>query len=152
MVTIYFVDTSALAKRYFTEAGSTWVLSWIEPAANNTIVIAELALIEMRSVLARRVRGGLIANTNATQLRADFAVHVQNQYLTVLLDRDIVLEAARLVDTHGGLRTLDSIQLACALQARSVLGSLITFISADINLLTAADVEGFAVDNPNTHP
>ncbi|MEZ4672161.1 MAG: type II toxin-antitoxin system VapC family toxin [Anaerolineae bacterium] len=51
-MTTYFVDTSALAKRYFSEAGSTWVQSWIEPAAGNTIVIAELALVEMRSVLA----------------------------------------------------------------------------------------------------
>lgn len=102
-------------------------------------------------MIARRVRGGLIANANAAQLRTDFALHVQNQYLTILLDRAVILEATRLVDTYG-LRTLDSIQLACALQARIVLGSLITFISADINLLAAARAEGFAVDNPNSHP
>ncbi|MEZ4672160.1 MAG: hypothetical protein R3E39_29995 [Anaerolineae bacterium] len=61
------------------------------------------------------------------------------------------MDATRLVDTYG-LRTLDSLQLACALQAQIVLGNPITFISADINLLTAADAEGFGVDNPNNHP
>lgn len=52
----FFVDTSALAKRYLVETGSNWVLSWVEPPANNVIIISELTFVEMRSLLARCVR------------------------------------------------------------------------------------------------
>ncbi|MEG4984838.1 hypothetical protein QUB08_03510 [Microcoleus sp. BR0-C5] len=34
-MTIYFVDSSALVKRYINEIGSAWVLSLCDPALNN---------------------------------------------------------------------------------------------------------------------
>ena len=51
MVSNYFADTSVLAKRYLSEMGSSWVLSWIEPSVNHVIVLSELAFVEIRSVL-----------------------------------------------------------------------------------------------------
>lgn len=147
----YFVDTSGLAKRYLIETGSSWVLGWIEPTANNVIVIAELAMVEMRSVFARRVREGILSAVDAAALRTDFLAHVGQEYLTVYLDSQILSGASSLVDKYT-LRTLDAIQLACAVHASSYLSQSMMFISADNDLLKAAASEGFAVDNPNNYP
>ena len=69
----FFVDSSALAKRYLTEVGSNWVIQWIEPAAGNVVIVSELALAEMQSLLARREREGAITTANSNALRSDFS-------------------------------------------------------------------------------
>lgn len=147
----FFVDTSALAKRYLVETGSNWVLSWIEPPANNVIIISELTFVEMRSLLARRVRERILTLTDANLLRNDFLLHTQNEYLIVLVETNVLNQAARLVDQYT-LRTLDAIQLASAIQAVNIVSHPMTFISGDKNLLAAAAAEGFITDNPNAHP
>jgi len=150
-VSTFFVDTSALAKRYLVETGSNWVLSWIEPPANNVIIISELTFVEMRSLLARRVRERILTLTDANLLRNDFLLHTQNEYLIVLVETNVLNQAARLVDQYT-LRTLDAIQLASAIQAVNIVSHPMTFISGDKNLLAAAAAEGFITDNPNAHP
>jgi uncharacterized protein len=152
MVTNFFVDTSALAKRYVSEVGSAWVIGWIEPAAGNIIVVSELLFVEMYSVLARLTKTGAFSSVSQIQrLRNDFAIHYRDDYLVVPLDTSVLHLAAHLTDTYT-LRTLDSIQLAAAIQANKLLGVPLTFISGDTNLLTAAASEGFITDNPYLHP
>ena len=34
---IYFIDSSALVKRYISETGSTWVLGLFDPALSNEV-------------------------------------------------------------------------------------------------------------------
>ena len=147
---VYFVDTSALAKRYLDEAGSSWTLGWVEPPAGNIVVVSEMASIEMFSLFARREREAKLTSVNAAALRIDFLLHVEQEYLTVLLDSATVRQAQTLVTTYS-LRTLDAIQLACALQAVSTLGTSMTFVSADNNPLAAARAKGFVIDNPLDH-
>jgi predicted nucleic acid-binding protein len=151
VVTVYFVDSSALAKRYLVETGTSWVISWIEPAAGNIILVSELALVEMQSLLTRRMREGSITSAAAMMLKNDFSLHYQDEYLVILADTPIYQAAGQMVSNHR-LRTLDAIQLASALHAFKVLGDPITFISADLNLLTAAAAEGFSTDDPNLYP
>lgn len=148
---VYFVDTSALAKRYLDEIGSVWTLGWIEPPADNIVVVSELSSIEIFSLFARRQRENKLTAISAASLRVDFLLHVEQEYLTVLLDNVIVRQAQTLV-TNYMLRTLDAIQLACVLQAVSTLGTPMSFVSADNNLLAAARAEGFIIENPLNHP
>ncbi len=147
----YFVDTSALAKRYIVEIGFRWVRSWILPSADNIIVLSNISTIEMISVLMRREREGTISQSDRIQAQNNFLHHVENQYLMVDLDSD-VLEEARNVLLRHPLRTLDALQLASALDAARALRISPTFVSADTRLLSVAAAEGFAVDDPNTHP
>lgn len=150
-MSVYYVDTSALAKRYVPEVGSQWVLSWILPSNNNVIVMAELASLEIFSLLNRRVRENTLSAANADVLKSNFLLHVEHQYSVIPLTSTILIEARELIDSHP-LRTLDALQLACALHAASILGVSMTFISADDDLLEAAHAEGFVTDNPNHHP
>jgi uncharacterized protein len=151
MVTTFFVDTSALAKRYIPEIGTSWVLSWILPPAGHVVLMAELATVEMFSLLARRQREGKLAPTQVSILQASFLLHVEEEFLVVPLD-SVVLQSARQLVTRYPLRTLDAIQLASALQGVNTLNEPMTFVSADVNLLAAAAAEGFTTEDPNAHP
>ncbi|MBA3871139.1 MAG: type II toxin-antitoxin system VapC family toxin [Anaerolineae bacterium] len=150
-MTAYFLDTSALAKRYLVETGSGWIKSFFLPTLNQVIVISELTPVEMFSLLARRQREGYISPQDAAAFQADFWVHFEKQYLVVNLESPILLQARSLVTNHK-LRTLDAIQLASAAHATNILGEPLTFLPGDVDLLTAASNEGFVVDNPNAHP
>jgi predicted nucleic acid-binding protein len=147
----FFVDTSALSKRYLSETGSAWVLSWILPSAGNVIIVSDLAQVETISVFARLQREGIISAGNAVLLENNLLAHLQKEYLTIPLEASVLSQARQLFKRHP-LRSLDSIQLACALWARTVLNEPMTFVSGDKRLLTAAATEGFATDDPNLHP
>ena len=43
---VYFIDSSALVKRYISETGSTWVLNLFDPGLNNQVLIAAIAGFE----------------------------------------------------------------------------------------------------------
>jgi predicted nucleic acid-binding protein len=53
-VSLYFLDSSALVKRYVAEAGSSWIQSLAEPTAGHALFIARITWIEVLSALARR--------------------------------------------------------------------------------------------------
>ena len=148
-MTSFFVDTSALVKRYINEHGSPWIMSWITRSSGNIVIVSELTSIELFSASARRERERTLLPALAQTIRDDFLYHFEHEYLVIELDRSIIAKAREL-STLYQLRALDSIQLSCAFYAAK-LNPPITFICADFNLLTAASAEGFAIDNPNQH-
>jgi predicted nucleic acid-binding protein len=145
------VDTSALAKRYIRERGSTWTVNQLDPSSGNVVIISNLTTVELFSAFARRIRDGTLQANAVTILRNNLLVHVEEEYLVVSVQEQIFISARNLV-TNYPLRTLDAIQLACALHATTLLNEPMTFVSADPNLLTAAVAEGFPTDDPNAHP
>jgi len=67
---VYFVDSSALVKRYISEIGSTWVLSLFDPALDNDILIAAITGVEIVAAIIAvviKVRTELIAETTTYQ-------------------------------------------------------------------------------------
>jgi predicted nucleic acid-binding protein len=150
-MTTYYMDTSALGKRYMTEIGSNSVTVQTSPAAGNTILISELTTVEVCSAIGRKRRLKELSPADSSQLRGEFLTHVDEEYLAFPIDAPILARARDLVDKHP-LRTLDAVQLASALEATVVLGEPLTFVSADTNLLAAAALEGLNTDNPLMHP
>ena len=150
-MTAFFVDTSALSKRYVLERGSVWVKSWIEPVAGNVTVISELATVEMFSLLARKQREGHLTANDKVTVQRTFLWHTTNEYIVDLLDSRVIVIARNFIGKYP-LRALDAIQLASAVDARTILSEPLVFISADRNLLVAAASEGFTIDDPNAHP
>lgn len=154
--TRFFVDTSALAKRYLNEPGSAWVLSWIVPSAGNIIFVSELILVELRSLLMRHVRDGVLTSSDTTLLYGNLLAHLRDEYIPVLIDTSLLKAASDLIEKYMlpgiALRPPDAIQLAAAIRAEHVFGETITFISGDNRLLAAAAAEGFATDDPYQHP
>jgi predicted nucleic acid-binding protein len=155
VVAAYFLDSSALVKRYVNETGSIWVQAITAPQTGNKLIIARITWVEVLSALARLQREGNLPPTNVTKAVQAFQYHLDTQYQVVELDRPLAQAAGQLVQRHP-LRAYDSVQLASALKlqpafARATSASL-TFVSADNRLISVAQTEGLLTDNPNNYP
>ena len=154
-MTDYYLDSSALVKRYVSEAGSTWVSALFDPALDNEVFIAAITPVEIIAALTRRTRGGSMAPADATSACNLFRSDLRTSYQIVELTDRLITRAMRLAEAHA-LRGYDAVQLAAALEVNALCvqnGLLpITFVSADNDLNAVATREGLSVDNPNTHP
>ena len=143
----YFLDSSALVKRYHAENGTTDVEALFK-ALGNRFFVSRLALVEVHSSLARLVREGILTDKVFGELIARLEEDVANGLLTVVAVSSRRLEgAAAVLGTQGlslNVRTLDAIHLATAqaLHGRSRLAGL---VAADKKLLAVADACGLAI-------
>jgi uncharacterized protein len=151
---VYFVDSSALVKRYLLEVGSTWLDNLLSQP-NDDILIAEITQIEVIAAITRRGRSTSMSPQDATKACNRFKADVSSEYQVATLTSTMINSAVLLAETHA-LRGYDAIQLATALEVNAVAlaNSLpaLTFVSADNELNKVAQTEGVLVDNPNNHP
>ncbi|HLJ81554.1 MAG TPA: type II toxin-antitoxin system VapC family toxin [Ktedonobacterales bacterium] len=153
----YFLDTSAIVKRYVPERGCQWVRRICRSDARHRVMIAEIALVEVVASLSRMVRESppRLLIVDRERLISLFRRHVQRSYDIVPVARVTLTRAADLCRTHP-LRAYDAVQLASALTIRDeTLMAGITppvFVCADTALLSIAAAEGLVTDNPNDHP
>ncbi len=156
MVSDFFLDTSALFKRYRLERGTTWVRALTDPTAGHTIILSEITLAEVAAALAglHRRTGGISRSHRDRALRL-FVSHCNTEYDLIAAARPIIDRAVALTQNHK-LRGCDSIQLASALEANDSLlaagASPLTFVAADNDLLVAARAVGLATENPDLYP
>lgn len=153
--TVFYLDASALVKRYVTETGSSWMAALCQPPTGNTIATARVTKAEAAAAFARKRRSGGLSQTHYTGILEDLLHDFMHQYLLVEIDEALVDLAVDLTRRHR-LRGYDAVQLAAALTLNSLLSqaqlSPLTFVAADDDLLKAAEGEGLATDNPNRHP
>jgi len=149
-VAVYFLDSSAVVKRYAQEAGTAWVQALTSPAAGHSLFVVRITLAETVAAVTRQERGGSISARNAATALTHFQHDFAHQYLVVEVSPALVTQAASLARTHA-LRGYDAVQLAAALEVQSQAPSL-TLLSADAELNAAAQAEGLSVANPNSHP
>ena len=147
---VFFLDASALVKRYAQEVGTPWVQALTVPAAGHSLFIVRITLAETVAALTRKERGGFLTPQNAATALADFHYDFGRQYLIVEVSAPLVNYAASLARAHG-LRGYDAVQLAAALEVHGQDPSL-TFVSGDGGLNAAAVAQGLSVDDPNSHP
>jgi uncharacterized protein len=153
-VSLYFLDSSALVKRYVSEIGSDWIRDLAEPAAGNPIIIARISWVEVLSALARRQREGSITADDVRRSVQALQYDFDTQYQLTELEPALSTLAGNLVMQHP-LRAYDAVQLASALRVQSDLTqtgvTALTFLSADERLNAVAQAEGLPTDNPNRH-
>jgi uncharacterized protein len=153
-MTIYFLDSSAIAKRYISEIGSSWIHEITDPTRQNDLFIARITWVEVLSALARRQREGFLTTTDVNQAITIFTTHVDRQYGFLETDRSLIQAAGALV-TQYPLRAYDAMQLAAALSLKTTLNQsqlpAPIFLTADKKLLTIAQQAGLPCDNPNNH-
>ena len=151
----YFVDSSALVKRYVQETGSMWLSGLVTPAAGHDIYIARITTVEVIAALTRRARGGAIPTADASAACLLFRNDVRHDYEVIEMTATLLNRAMTLVETHG-LRGYDAVQLAaaCEVNAFYIVHGLpsLSVISADSDLNSAVTAEGLLVDDPTAHP
>jgi predicted nucleic acid-binding protein len=154
-MTTYYLDASALAKRYLHEAGSAWILDLTSPDNLHTIIIAEITQVEVAAAIAARQRapGGISLRQRDAAVDL-LAKHMKTEYRLVGTTPMILDRAVRLTQTHR-LRGYDSIQLATAIVTHELLLNAglpgLVFVTADTDLISAAIREGLPSENPLQH-
>jgi predicted nucleic acid-binding protein len=82
---VYFLDSSALVKRYIRETGTDWVASLFSPDFGNDCFVAAIAGVEIIAAITRRARSGSLKAADATlvcaQFKQDFPAIVNSKSL-----------------------------------------------------------------------
>jgi uncharacterized protein len=153
-VSIYYMDASAVVKRYVNEVGSGWVRTVVSPASAPLLFTSRMTLAEVISAFARRLREGSLTAAEFGLARDIFSGDCLKEY-QVMPPTVAVIELACILLERYPLRAYDATHLATALIAQQFLASQsypsLVFLSADDRLIRAASAEGLAVDNPNLH-
>lgn len=154
-MSIFFLDSSALMKRYLQEIGSGWVSRLIDPATGYFVVVAEITRVEVAAALAARHRAGAITRNERDNLVNLVLRHFDLEYRIVAIEPTVTSRAVALTQRRR-LRGYDAVQLAAALTANEPLTAAglaaLTFVAADDDLVAAARAEGLPAENPNQHP
>lgn len=143
----FFLETSALAKRYILEEGTPRVSQLVE--SGDSLLVSRLALVEVASAAVRRTRAGDIAEDALTGLLQTLDDDFRRRFEVVELGGGTMSRSVDLIRVHA-LRAADGIQLACALIAAGSPGasSELMFVSSDRELNAAAETEGMTVLDP----
>ncbi len=147
---LYFLDTSALVKRYVLETGMAWVQSLTSPTAGHSVFISRMTQMETISAVIRRVRGGSLTARDASTVLLDFGCDLTLQYRIIEISTGVINQAAILIERHA-LRAYDAVQLSSAIEMRKQAPSLV-LVSADAELNAAEASERLLVENRNMYP
>jgi len=155
MKTVYYLDASALVKRYVTEVGTGWIRDLVIPAGANLLLTSRVTMVEIRSALARRRREGSVSTAEHAFAIEALRAHSLAQYRLVEFDVSVADLAGDLIERYP-LRAYDAVQLASALTVARVVADAHLpapiFLTADDRLLEIAEAEGLPTANPNHHP
>jgi len=151
---IYFLDTSAIVKRYFLEPEHDWVVALCDSTQANRFYISQAALVEVVATICRKAREQSIADEERDDLIETFRQDCRLAYIVWPVTNTTYTAAGNLCRTHR-LRAYDAVQLACVLglreEAMAAETSLPVFICADNGLIDMAVAEKLSIENPNKY-
>ena len=139
----YFLDTSALVKRYHSEKG-TDKIDKIFFEDDRAIVISSISITEMVSALNRKKEDKIISKEDLKIALSKFFHDAIKDFLFIELDGEHIKGSIMLV-LKRIIRTLDALQLAVALGLKEL---KVTFVCADKKLVSVAEKEGLQTINP----
>jgi hypothetical protein len=151
-VRTYYLDASALVKRYTHEIGSEWIVAITGPTIEHAILFSEIALPEVAAAFPAKQRSPQGFTLRARdQALSSFLQDCVEHFSLLQVDREVIKRAVELTQFHR-LRGYDAVHLATALIANDDLmqqsSPPVVFIAADNDLLDAAEAEGLKTCNP----
>lgn len=150
----YFIDSSAIVKRYVSETGTLWIAGVTDQTTGARVYVASITGAEVVSAITRKQRGGQVGASDAAAALSQFHQDYIREFNIVAITQAVINRAMALAATYG-LRGYDAVQLAASLETniqRLSLGAApLTLISADLDLLAAGVAEGLTTDDPNAH-
>jgi uncharacterized protein len=146
----YYLDSSALLKRYIREDGSEYV-NQLVPDSDNALFTAEITLAEVAAVIAAKHRApGGISNRLRRNLLSKFLRESADLLFLIATERSTIDHAVQLSQQYR-LRGYDAVQLAVALSVQHLMQIpqlSLTLVASDQDLLDAAQAEGLLIDDP----
>lgn len=151
---VYYLDSSALVKRYVGEVGTAWVLELSDPTVGNDLYIVRITGPELIAALFRKVRTREAALDDVSRASTNFRSDFTGQYHVIEITVQLAERAMTLAQGQG-LRGYDAIQLAAASELHTLRNTIgldpLIFLSSDSRLNSVAELEGLLTDDPNTH-
>ena len=139
-MSVIYLDTSALLKRYIREQGSDELSEWI--SASSITGTAKITYAEMAAALAKLERMQWVSSDDAYiawqnfQEEFPFLAHVKITDTVILLAGDLAME-------HG-LRGYDAVHLAAALIWQEKMGEAVQMATFDKQLWEVAKKVGLS--------
>jgi predicted nucleic acid-binding protein len=147
---LYYLDSSALVKLYIREVGTERMLALAGRKAGHQLTVLSLAQVEVRSAFRKRQRAGEMSGRLADELLGAFQRHLESRFVRQALTDAILDLACELLDRHK-LTSFDALQLAGYFAVKVAAGREVpALVSADRELLVAAQAEGIPVVDPST--
>ena len=97
----FFLDTSALVKRYKSEVGTAWLQNLIDPSIGHQIILSEISLAKVAAALAaaHRAPNGISEDQRDRALDL-FLRHCLEEYDLVAVSRIIIDRAVDLTQNQ----------------------------------------------------
>jgi len=150
----FYLDASALAKRYVPEPGSARVNAILDTIAAERIYVLNIGAGEIVSILVRKRNAGVISQVYFAEALANFKdeiVHAADITRVPVTSR-LVTSSFPLIVAHS-INSTDAITLKSALAIARKLrraGDELVLVASDQRLLRAAQAEGLTTFNPET--
>ena len=150
----FFLDGSALAKRYVPEIGSALVDVLVDTVAEQRIYLLNIGYAEVVSVLVRKKNAGGISAAVFSQALLNLEREVIRSPGKHLLsfDNSVAVDALSFIVKHA-INATDAIVLRVALDIAQLLragGDDLVLVASDQRLLRATQVEGLTTFNPES--
>ncbi len=152
---VYFLDTSAIIKCYFSEPGHFWALNLCDPVQGHDLYISQAALVEVVATICRKAREQKMPINDRDKLITTFRRDCRNIYGIKRVTNAVYAFAGDLCRLHK-LRAYDAVQLACVLGLRTAAWASqspsLIFVTADRDLIAIATTEGLRTEDPENYP
>lgn len=134
-----YLDTSSLFKLYHNESGTEEMDSIFSDNEVTSVFISEITTVEFISAVFKKVRMKELSMNDAEQIIKLFGTDLEKY--TIVPVRSAALETAKLlILKYGqiGLRTLDALQFASAIEVKEIVSK---YFTADKLLLSLFEKE-----------
>ncbi len=152
MTFYFYLDASALAKRYSTEPGTPVINYLFSHVSAHRLFVMRLGIAEVISILVRKRNAKILSPSIVIQAFADVEAEIINQPLLrkIESDADVISAALLLIDKHS-INATDAVLLRSALDLADGLrlsNDDLVLIASNARLLRAAQAEGLQIFNP----
>jgi predicted nucleic acid-binding protein len=151
-VRFFFLDASALAKRYNPEVGTPLTNHLLTSVPLDRLYLFNVGIAEVMSVLVRKKNAGQLSAADYSQALVEFGTEIVSSRMVrkVVADNAVVTAALSLIEVHS-INGTDAIVLRLALNLAPRLratGHDVVLVASDQRLLRAAQAEGLLTFNP----
>ena len=148
----FFLDASALAKRYAPEVGTPLINHLFTTIRHDRLYLFNVGMGEVLSLLVRKKNAGRLSAVASSQAMVEFGTEIvaSGMVRKVIADNAVVTAALPLIEAHS-INGTDAIVLRLALNLAARLRAAaddVLLVASDQRLPRAAQVEGLLTFNP----
>ena len=146
---VFYLDTSAILKRYRTEPGSPVVdVLYDEQGPHDMLLTSLFTCLEFESVAIRALKGKRLTQQAHDALLGGLARDIGEYIRVISFSSDRMTEAVALARSYA-LKAPDAMQFAAAVHAsRTVVSGAFVFVVSDKELLAAAREQKMSTLDP----